>query len=325
MLFPSFNHLQFMAALAFLVLSFVPTVLADLAKKYGISLELFFLLNPLLDPDCSSIQAGKDYCVAGTVLDTTPDGTCGPNSGVSCLGYSGGQCCNSQTGICGGTREDCQTGICSSGLCEVKDPASYSLDGQCGPANGKKCGGIWGSCCNTEGRCGDGDGFCDSGNCWSGNCTIVFPSAPDPTEQPVWETGNSTNGLCGAENDNQICNVFWGYCCASTGRCGDGVAFCGSGCQGKYGNCTTSSGAISPDGTCGGANEYVCVGSSFGGCCSQGGWCGSTSEYCEAGCQPEYGNCTGTGNISPDGTCGGTNGYTCEGSAFGDCYFGKCN
>jgi len=76
---------------------------SQLAQRYGISIDLFFRLNPLLDPDCSSLQGGKEYCVAGSVLDTTTDGTCGPSSPSSCLGYSGGQCCNSQTLRCGKT------------------------------------------------------------------------------------------------------------------------------------------------------------------------------------------------------------------------------
>ena len=76
----------------------------ELAMKYGISIEKFFLLNPLLDPDCTSIQGGEPYCVAGTVVARTTDGTCKPESYVSCLGYSGGQCCNSETWKCGNTK-----------------------------------------------------------------------------------------------------------------------------------------------------------------------------------------------------------------------------
>ncbi|OAL44265.1 hypothetical protein IQ07DRAFT_463352, partial [Pyrenochaeta sp. DS3sAY3a] len=58
-------------------------------------------------------------------------------------------------------------------------------------------------------------------------------------------------------------------------------------------------------------------------CCSQYGWCGSTDAYCGGGCQPGFGSCTivttpGT-RLSPDGTCGGTTGYSCPGSGFGNC------
>ena len=34
---------------------------------------------------------------------------------------------------------------------------------------------------------------------------------------------------------------------------------------------------VSPDGSCGGTNGYICP---SGNCCSQYGWCGTTSAYC---------------------------------------------
>ena len=46
------------------------------------------------------------------------------------------------------------------------------------------------------------------------------------------------------------------------------AAFCGAGCQPKYGTCATSP-ITSPDGTCGGNQGYVC---STGNCCSQFGF-----------------------------------------------------
>lgn len=36
-----------------------------LAKRYGISVESFFKLNPGLQLDCGNIQADTDYCVRG--------------------------------------------------------------------------------------------------------------------------------------------------------------------------------------------------------------------------------------------------------------------
>jgi hypothetical protein len=48
------------------------------------------------------------------------------------------------------------------------------------------------------------------------------------------------------------------------------------------------------------------------------GYCGSTTAHCMAssGCQASFGTCT-TSDLSPDGTCGGSNGYKCKGSGFG--------
>ncbi|KAJ9156077.1 carbohydrate-binding module family 50 protein [Pleurostoma richardsiae] len=83
---------------------------------------------------------------------------------------------------------------------------------------------------------------------------------------------------------------------------------------------TASSQPISTDGTCGGTTGMTCAGSQFGNCCSSSGYCGSTSAYCGGGCQTAFGTCdAGSDKISPDGTCGGSQGYTCSGSQFGSC------
>lgn len=87
------------------------------------------------------------------------------------------------------------------------------------------------------------------------------------------------------------------------------------------------------DGTCG--NGVSCMGSLFGGCCSADGRCGAsvfhdlysselmfsrTPKHCGAGCQIKYGFCQNTwGKPSPDGTCGGRQGFVCKNSGFGDC------
>ncbi|KAF2742347.1 carbohydrate-binding module family 18 protein [Sporormia fimetaria CBS 119925] len=313
----------------------------EIANKQGISLDHFFLLNPLLDPDYTSIESGKAYCVSGTVVPTTTDGTCKPDQYVSCLGYAGGQCCNSTTWKCGNTQQDCRAGTCAHGLCDVENPSSYSLDGKCGPASGnKQCGGKWGNCCGKSNTCGTGTSFCGVGNCLYGNCTLPPPETTPQPEIPPWYFGNTTDGTCGPANDYQVCNVMYGFCCASTGKCGMGAQFCGDVCQPGYGNCTNAvvppkGGDVSPgkemssiallpayyyitDGTCGGANGFVCKGSPYGDCCSSSGYCGKEDGHCKAGCQPNFGDCTGS-NMSPDGTYGGTKGSTCTGTTFGAC------
>jgi hypothetical protein len=74
---------------------------------------------------------------------------------------------------------------------------------------------------------------------------------------------------------------------------------------------------ISNDGSCG-ANGKSCFLSIYGGCCSQYGYCGSSADYCGTGCQAGYGTCSGSlpgsSKVSPDGSCGGSKGYTCKGS-----------
>lgn len=36
-----------------------------LSRKYGITTDTFFMLNPELEPNCSNIRANTDYCVSG--------------------------------------------------------------------------------------------------------------------------------------------------------------------------------------------------------------------------------------------------------------------
>lgn len=105
---------------------------------------------------------------------------------------------------------------------------------------------------------------------------------------------------------------------------------------------STPTGAVSTDGTCGTqGNNQVCLGSSFGNCCSQYGYCGTTTDHCGTGCNTLFGNCgtnanpssapsstpssapsstsssapapTGALKTSTDGTCGGNSGFTCVG------------
>ncbi|KAF2473248.1 glycoside hydrolase/deacetylase [Lindgomyces ingoldianus] len=111
---------------------------------------------------------------------------------------------------------------------------------------------------------------------------------------------------------------------------------------------------VSTDATCGGTNGFTCQGSTFGNCCSSAGWCGQTTAYCGTGCQPSFGTCSSSSSISSvkpstsskpvssirpsststkpsasatpsgktvstDATCGGTKGFTCQGSTFGNC------
>ncbi|RDW69504.1 hypothetical protein BP6252_08524 [Coleophoma cylindrospora] len=52
--------------------------------------------------------------------------------------------------------------------------------------------------------------------------------------------------------------------------------------------------SVSIDATCGGSTGLTCLGSGYGDCCSQNGWCGSSSDYCNDGCQADFGVCSGS-------------------------------
>ncbi|OLN88290.1 Lectin-B [Colletotrichum chlorophyti] len=112
-------------------------------------------------------------------------------------------------------------------------------------------------------------------------------------------------------------------CCSQYNWCGVSDAHCGAGCQTRFGTCNLGSSKISPDGTCGGTTGYTCTGSTHGNCCSRWGYCGNTDEHCLNACQSSFGDCSsitvGGKSVSQDGTCGGTAGFTCQGSTYGDC------
>ena len=95
---------------------------------------------------------------------------------------------------------------------------------------------------------------------------------------------------------------------------------------------TSSSLAVSTDGSCGDGTGFVCLSSRWGDCCSTKGWCGKEPAYCGKGCQDAFGNCTATPgsssgsselSISTDGSCGGSTGFICLGSEFGNCCSAK--
>ncbi|KAF2720855.1 carbohydrate-binding module family 18 protein [Polychaeton citri CBS 116435] len=289
----------------------------ELASKYGISVDTFVLLNQGVNAACSNLTPDTVYCVDGTIIPTTQNGLCGPSSPeTTCKGYIGGGCCNSRTWMCGNSSDDCAAGTCFEGLCD-SGSSHYSLNGKCGPlADYKICTGLFGDCCSLSGICGSGPGFCDS-NCMYGNCTLE--ASPTSSPIPSATALTSIDGTCGGV-DGFMCNNVWGYCCGGDGRCGDGLDACGAGCQSRFGKCNhgNTKADVSPDGSCGGAAAFICTGSSFGDCCSAVGFCGNESTYCTGGCQPGFGTCNGS-KTSPDGTCGGGNGYECKGSAFGDC------
>ncbi|KAF2238127.1 hypothetical protein EV356DRAFT_508772 [Viridothelium virens] len=147
---------------------------------------------------------------------------------------------------------------------------------------------------------------------------------------------------------------LFGSCCSTSGYCGFTPSFCSSQ-QCLYGNCTLSTpspvpflpsdsaiSTMSPPplqtsytGSCGGSTALTCLDSPFGNCCSCSGFCGETNAFCGLGCNLAFGTCWRMGrpyNVepnsspyerpfkqSPDGRCGGKEGYVCQGSGWGNC------
>ncbi|KAI0168066.1 hypothetical protein BJ166DRAFT_246707 [Pestalotiopsis sp. NC0098] len=121
----------------------------------------------------------------------------------------------------------------------------YSTDGTCGDQyGGRICAGIWGDCCNFDGKCGTGTAFCAVDSCQSGNCNWAT-SPPTPPESSY---GNSTDGTCGAAN-GMTCGSLWGNCCNSDNVCGSLPSDCGVGCQPEWGTCDPVTTSLSSSAT----------------------------------------------------------------------------
>ncbi|KAI8293444.1 chitin recognition protein [Colletotrichum sp. SAR11_240] len=199
-----------------------------------------------------------------------------------------------------------------------------SDNGECGSNNGRTCiGYTQGSCCSQYNYCGSTDAHCGTG------CQSVF-------------------GTCGSSVN-------------ATSPSGTASAAAGSSSRASSAGTASASAPLASstfpatsDGTCGAAAGKSCVGYSGGTCCSQYNYCGNTDAHCGTGCQSLFGSCqssasggssaassaagqaTGTRtasasastntNPSSDGSCGGTKGFNCLGTNYGDCCspYGYC-
>ncbi|KAL8364803.1 hypothetical protein RB595_003872 [Gaeumannomyces hyphopodioides] len=235
-------------------------------------------------------------------------------------------------------------------LAGLASAATVSTSGSCGAAAGNATcqGSAFGNCCSPYGYCGGTAAFCGPG------CDPKFGTCDAASGGT---NGNiSTDGTCGGAtasgsgSSGRTCKgSAFGGCCSRYGFCGDADAFCGGGCQAGFGSCSSSpaDAKVTQDGSCGKDHGgTTCAGAGFGGCCSAYGYCGSTSLYCGQGCDPKYGTCSSgsssasksstasagatpasttssapaspTVKTTPDGTCGGGNGYSCP---VGQCWY----
>ncbi|KAJ0387961.1 hypothetical protein COL922a_001240 [Colletotrichum nupharicola] len=199
-----------------------------------------------------------------------------------------------------------------------------SDNGECGSNNGRTCIGYsQGSCCSQYNYCGSTDAHCGTG------CQSVF-------------------GTCGSSVN-------------ATSPSGTASAAAGSSSRASSAGTASASAPLASstfpatsDGTCGAAAGKSCVGYSGGTCCSQYNYCGNTDAHCGTGCQSLFGSCQSSAsgassaassaagqasgtrtasasastntNPSSDGSCGGTKGFNCLGTNFGDCCspYGYC-
>lgn len=145
-------------------------------------------------------------------------------------------------------RDSCLPGTCYSGAC-LGFPSEYSIDSNCGTQNkGFRCGGKWGSCCSTAGKCGTGEAFCGVNKCQSGNYTIIIPDwSETTTSKPVT---NPTSAAGSISPD------------------------------GSYGLVYTYDPLDTLTNRSSGINKFICKRYTFRDCCSSSGYCGTTTGHC---------------------------------------------
>ncbi|KAL0938384.1 agglutinin Isolectin 1 [Colletotrichum truncatum] len=199
--------------------------------------------------------------------------------------------------------------------------AAVSTDNSCGGTKALTCPGSL--CCSQYNWCGVSDAHCGAG------CQTKFGRC---TTTPAGSGKITPDGTCGGINKYTCTGGTFGNCCSKWGYCGSTDGHCLNDCQSSFGDCssiTVGGKDVSQDGACGGTNGRTCQGSTFGDCCSKWGYCGSSNDHCGTDCQTSFGKCNGSGGggtaatsaapnppstsgkASPDGSCGGTNGYKC--------------
>ncbi|KAJ3304059.1 hypothetical protein HDV03_003173 [Kappamyces sp. JEL0829] len=194
----------------------------------------------------------------------------------------------------------------------------------------------WMTCPTTDSVCADAAYTCCYGNaadlaaskktCRPGNNCYTAPTASTDAKTTQASTPANTvfttTDQCGANYGS----CATGVCCSQYGWCGTGTAYCGTGCQTKYGGCTGPPSTLPLPtnlalGDVCGAGKGSCASPN---CCSKYGYCGIGDAWCGSGCQSSFGSCGSQAiSLSTDGTCGanvnGGKGFKCTGSTYGNC------
>ncbi|KAH6619420.1 hypothetical protein B0J18DRAFT_492231 [Chaetomium sp. MPI-SDFR-AT-0129] len=283
----------------------------QLATKFGVSIDLFFTLNPTLERDCSNIQPNTEYCVDGFIEPLRAvDGLCGPpNQNATCLGTAY-QCCNSETWTCGNSTDDCAAGTCYEGAC-VGDKV-YSTDGTCGKDYGDRlCAGKWGDCCNLNGTCGTGEAYCGLTVCQMGNCTQPDGGQGCPTGTSTISsssTSSSSSSSSVPATTTAKTTTTNAACTTNISSAFSAVPSCGQLCFNNMLSQYSTLGCASPTDSaclCGNANfGYGVRDCSNGACGSNVADASSAIAYGSAFCSCATGAATGTATATATATTG---------------------
>jgi hypothetical protein len=152
------------------------------------------------------------------------------------------------------------------------------------------------------------------------NATVERPKAKHEMQSP--------DGRCGAPTGFDCFGKTDGPCCSLHGWCGFSAVHCGAGCQGDFGVCDDASSGKAPNGTLvpskvpSKTSSTSKATSTFSKAPSKTSAAGKASS--SASCSGKASKVSATsapkqGKVSPNGQCGGGEGYHCHGFAAGSC------
>lgn len=134
-------------------------------------------------------------------LSVSQDGSCGASVNQTCLKSTFGNCCSGR-GYCGGTNDYCSpTNGCQTAYGSCTQSSVISVDGRCGsqdPLHQVCIGSEFGSCCSTNGWCGNTTTYCGQG-CQSsagtcGGSGITINTGSNATSSSSSSISTSTGG-----------------------------------------------------------------------------------------------------------------------------------
>jgi hypothetical protein len=141
----------------------------------------------------------------------------------------------------------------------------------------------------------------------------------------------STTTRCGIQSSNRFTckgSVF-GNCCSKSGYCGSSSAYCGAGCQAGFGDCKSSTAKPSSATPKSSSSTKVIVVSSTPSSTSAPATSWSSAQIVSVtkdaissaapSSSAPAASSIPSSKVSTDGSCGGTQGFICSGSAFGSC------
>lgn len=114
--------------------------------------------------------------------------------------------------------------------------------------------------------------------------SLTFASPTFASPPLIKRATISPDGTCGGSKGYTCQGSNYGNSCGKYNLCGrdTGYSELSNGCQPAYGFCYTP-GSVSPDGTCGGSNKFICLGSNYGNSCGPNNKCGADAGYSGTG------------------------------------------